>query len=146
VRQIPVCYVRGSAALELALLLPVLLTLCLVVSELGRALYEYKTVLKAVGHGARYLATQAPNTQILETKNLVVYGNTEGTGATLAAGLSLGLVETPTWTADASDPKLNLVTVSVRGYAFKPLFSSVFGVSLGGIVFNEIRASMRVAS
>ena len=81
----------GTAALELAIALPVLLLLLLVTAEVGRLLSQYDTLTKSVRNGARYLASNAlggttgvvvisPQVQT-QTQNLVVTGNINGSGA-----------------------------------------------------------------
>ena len=136
---------RGTAAIELALMMPILLLLTLVTTEFGRAIIEYNTVVKSVRSAARYLATRTPNTKTPEAKNLVVFGNTAGTGPTLAPGLSLSLVANPVWQMLGSNPTTSVVTLTVQGYRFNSLFTSVFGVSFGNVTFGDISASMRSA-
>jgi len=136
---------RGTAAIELALLLPILLLLTLVTTEFGRAILEYNTVVKSVRNATRYLATRTPNTKTPEAKNLVVFGNTTGTGPALAPGLSLALVANPVWQMVGSNPTTNVVTLTVQAYPFNSLFASVFGVSFGSVIFGDISASMRSA-
>lgn len=84
---------RGLAAVEAAIVLPLLLLLFIGTAELGRALMHYDTLAKGVRDGARYLATNAIDdftstidvSATVETaaKNLARYGNTTGTGDTL---------------------------------------------------------------
>ena len=134
---------RGVAIVEFALVLPMLILLMYIVIELGRALMEYNTVAKSVRDAGRYLSIQLPNTKLTEAKNLVVYGNTAGTGSPLVTGLSTGLVPDPTWQPAGTDPIITTVTVQVSGYAFTPMVPSVFGMSLGPYTFAPIRATMR---
>jgi Flp pilus assembly protein TadG len=126
-------------------MMPILLLLTLVTTEFGRAIIEYNTVVKSVRSAARYLATRTPNTKTPEAKNLVVFGNTAGTGPTLAPGLSLALVANPVWQMLGSNPTTSVVTLTVQGYRFNSLFTSVFGVSFGNVTFGDISASMRGA-
>jgi Flp pilus assembly protein TadG len=126
-------------------MMPILLLLTLVTTEFGRAIIEYNTVVKSVRSAARYLATRTPNTKTPEAKNLVVFGNTAGTGPTLAPGLSLALVANPVWQMLGSNPTTSVVTLTVQGYRFNSLFTSVFGVSFGNVTFGDISASMRSA-
>ena len=88
---------KGTAAIELALMMPILLLLTLVTTEFGRAIIEYNTVVKSVRNATRYLATRTTNTKTPEAKNLVVFGNTAGTGPALAPGLSIAKVANPVW-------------------------------------------------
>jgi hypothetical protein len=136
---------KGTAAIELALMMPILLLLTLVTTEFGRAIIEYNTVVKSVRNATRYLAARTPNTKTPEAKNLVVFGNTIGTGPALAPGLSLALVANPVWQMLGSNPTTNMVTLTVQGYPFNSLFTSVFGVSFGNVTFGDISASMRSA-
>ncbi len=92
---------QGMAIVEITLVLPLLLLLLLAVSEVGRILYQYNTLTQAQRDGARYLAMEAikGSTGVIEldyatgenadlTRNLIVYGNTAGTGVPLLEGLS----------------------------------------------------------
>jgi TadE-like protein len=88
---------RGIAMTEFAIVLPVLLLLLFGITELGRALVRYNTLTKAVQDGARYAAAYAllgttgavnVDAQLLTaTRNVVVYGNTAGTGQAALQGL-----------------------------------------------------------
>lgn len=49
---------RGVAAVELALILPVMLILVFGITELGRALYQYNGLVKATRGAVRYLSQQ----------------------------------------------------------------------------------------
>jgi Flp pilus assembly protein TadG len=133
----------GVAIVELALMLPLLLLLTFTVTEFGRALYEYNTLTKAVRDAARYLSVQTPGTHMTEARNLIVYGNTAGTGTPLARGLSTSNVPDPTWQTEGTLPVINTVKVTVTGYVFESLFPSVFGINFGTIAYNDITASMR---
>lgn len=87
---------------EFAAVLPLILVLILGVTEMGRAMVQYNTLTKAVRDGARYAAAYALlgstgtvniNTQLqTEVRNLVVYGNTGGTGSPMLIGLVPGQV------------------------------------------------------
>jgi Flp pilus assembly protein TadG len=83
----------GTAAVELAIALPVLLLLLVASAEVGRLLSQYDTLTKSVRNGARYLASNAlggttgvvlitPQVQT-QTQNLVVTGNINGSGTAL---------------------------------------------------------------
>jgi Flp pilus assembly protein TadG len=139
---------NGVALVEFAFTLPLLLLLTLITTEFGRAMYQYNTIVKGLRDAVRYLSVQTPNTKITEAKNLVVFGNTAGTGSALVPGLTVAVVASPTWQITGSNPLMNTVTITVTGYKFRPLLSSVFGVSLGAdgngdITFGDISASMR---
>lgn len=134
---------KGTALVEFALVLPLLLILTLITTEFGRAMYQYNTLTKSVGDAVRYLSTQTPGSHTAEARNLIVYGNVAGTGRPKAPGLSLGNVPVPTWQTTGTNPVINTVTVQVTGYTFRPLIPSVFSISLGTIAFTPISATMR---
>jgi Flp pilus assembly protein TadG len=134
---------KGVAVVEFALLLPTLLLLIYIVTELGRAVMQYNTVAKSVRDASRYLSIQLQNTKLTEAKNLVVYGNTSGTGSPLAPGLSTSNVSDPTWQSAGADPVITTVTVQVTGYTFVPMMGSVFGIAIGPYTYSTISATMR---
>jgi Flp pilus assembly protein TadG len=93
---------RGLAATEFALVLPVLLLLMLATVEVGRAFVQFATLSHAVRNSVRHVAERAllgttgvvALTSVLQTeaRNLVVYGNTAGSGAPVVPGLTTGQV------------------------------------------------------
>ena len=141
---------RGVALVELALVIPFLLLLTFLTTEFGRAMHEYNAVAKSTRDAVRYLSFQTPGTHIAEARNLIVYGNTAGTGTPLAPGLSLASVPAAsccTWQTTGSNPVVNTVTVRVSSYTFRSMFPNVMGLAFGnangGIVFGDITATMR---
>ncbi|WP_322272953.1 TadE/TadG family type IV pilus assembly protein [Hydrogenophaga sp.] len=49
---------RGAAAVEMAIIIVPMVTLCFGITELGRALYQYNGLVKATRGAARYLSQQ----------------------------------------------------------------------------------------
>ena len=137
--------VRGVALVEFTLVLPLLLLLSFITTEFGRALYEYNTVVKSVRNAVRFLSVQTPETLTTEARNMVVYGNTAGTGQPLALGLTLANVPTPVWQSAGVDPVLGTVTVRVSGYSFTPLFTGTLGLPMSSLTYSDISATMRAA-
>jgi len=136
-------------------MVPVLLVLAVATTEIGRALYEYNTVAKAVRNAARYMSMQDPvdvNARAT-ARNLVVYGrpdaDADGDVAPLAVNLSLANIPDGniTWQTTGTNPTMSVVTVRATNYVFRPLIERMFGLELGGanggITFPDIRASMR---
>lgn len=90
---------RGVATIEFAICAPLLLLLMLATAEVGRLLFQYNTLAKTVRDGVRYAATNASvgTTRVVnispavrtETRNLVVTGNTGGTGSAVLPGLTV---------------------------------------------------------
>jgi Flp pilus assembly protein TadG len=140
---------RGVAAVEFAILLPLLLLIVFGITEFGRALYYYNTIVKATRDAARYYAAQQPGMPPLkeaEIKNLAVYGNTAGTGSPLAPNLATGMVTLCDWmscpaTNKVTTPAVNLVTVTITGYTFQ-YFVPFFTADLSSIVFDDISTTM----
>ena len=90
-------YQRGIAVIEFALVLPVLMLLLLATAEFGRAFYQYNTLTKSIRDGARYLSDNSLNgAGVIEldgatstaVKNLIVFGNSAGSGTALLDGFS----------------------------------------------------------
>jgi Flp pilus assembly protein TadG len=86
----------GLAVVEFAIILPFIVLVALAVTELGRGLYQYNTLTKAVRDGSRYLADVAYDTlgtvdiapHVTDVQNLVVYGDIDGGSTPLLPGLS----------------------------------------------------------
>lgn len=129
----------GIAAVELTIVLPVFLLLIFAVAEIGRFVYQYNALTKAVRDASRYLDIYATPgisdvidiTPALETEvdNLVFYGSTLNSGNELLPGLS-----SSTTTISVSG---QLITLSVN-YTFQPMFANAipnFGQG-GGIGLN----------
>jgi Flp pilus assembly protein TadG len=123
---------RGLAAVEFAILLPLVLLIMLATAELGRALYQYNTLTKAVRDGARYLSSVAiiggtgviglDADKVADTRNLVIYGNTGGTGTPLLPGLAPGQI-----TVTVPDP----LQVQVQAaYPYQSIFATLPGFGL----------------
>jgi Flp pilus assembly protein TadG len=134
---------RGVALIEFALVLPFLLILSLMTTELGRAVYRYNSTAKVVRDAVRYLSMQTPGTHIAESRNLIVYGNIAGTGSPLDPALTAANVSAPTWQTAGSGPLINTVTVRVSGYQFRPMIANMFGTSFATLTFSDISATMR---
>ena len=91
---------RGIALVETAICLPLLLFLLLAAGEVTNAFLQHNTLTKAVRDGARYAAGVATHGSIFgltanelsDTKNLVVYGNSAGTGTPVLPNLTVAAV------------------------------------------------------
>ncbi len=135
---------RGTAILELALVLPVLLVMTFIVTEFGRAIYQYNTITKSVRDATRYLTMQTPNTHVTEAQNLVVYGAIAAGTTALAPGLATSMVSANWPTSPVgTNPPINTVTVTVSGYAFHSVLLSAFGLPFGNVTYSDITATMR---
>lgn len=122
----------GVATVEFAITLPLLMLLVLATAEVGRALFQYNTLTKALRDSARYVAGARPGStgvfsltdQIRDSaQRLVVYGNAAGTGSTLLPGLAPADVT-------VADSGPGYITVSAV-YNFTPMLGpelQTFGV------------------
>jgi len=125
---------RGVQLVELAIVLPLFMILFAATAEFGRYFYEYTTLSKAARVGARYLVTQKVDcVQADLARNLVVYGNTAGTGSPILPGLLTSNVSiTPNDLACAGTPQgvPPSITVTISGFKHQSLFN------LGGLLNN----------
>jgi Flp pilus assembly protein TadG len=112
---------RGIQLVELAIVIPIFVLLFGATAEFGRYFYEYTTLAKASRAGARYLATAAVNNaEDTVAKNIVVYGNTAGTGSPLMAGLTTGNVVI---TRQGGVPVLpQTVKIQITNFKHEPIF------------------------
>jgi Flp pilus assembly protein TadG len=117
---------RGIQLVELAIVLPVLMLLFGATAEFGRFFYEYTTLAKAARVGTRYLSTAGmASTVDQNAKNLVVYGNTTGTGTPIISGLStnnIQIVRKDSTGAVQTTGVPRTVTVAVTGFKYEPMF------------------------
>ncbi len=84
----------GQAAVEVALIVPLAMTLLFGVYQLARVFYVYHTLQKAVRGGAGLLARtggvnycDASDPNITAVKNFIVFGNLQGGVAPIVTGL-----------------------------------------------------------
>jgi Flp pilus assembly protein TadG len=123
---------RGLATIEFAICAPLLLLLMFATAEIGRLLYQYNTLTKAVRDGARFAVGQFNgSTRVIiitpevraQTRNLVVSGNVAGSGSPLLPGLAVDDVRV---TNDAN----GFVSVSAD-FTFTPVLTSLPTFGLG---------------
>ena len=127
---------RGIQLAELAIVVPILVILLGATAEFGRYFYEYTTLAKAARIGTRYLVTAKVNcAEATNAKNLVVFGNTAGTGSPIIDGLTTANVSvTPNDIACSGGTPPGVpptITVSITGFQHQPLFN------LGALMNNS---------
>jgi Flp pilus assembly protein TadG len=132
---------QGLAMVEFTLCAPLLLLLLYAIAEFGNMLYEYALLADAARNADRYLAAKAytDNTGVVNigtatspAQNLVVYGNTGGTGSPLLPGLAVGQVTVAT---QADGTGATDVTVSVA-YPYQSLFGGSIPKFVSGGTVN----------
>jgi hypothetical protein len=115
---------QGVQLLELAIVLPIMLLLFAGLAEFGRYFYEYSTLAKGARVGARYLAAKSASSTTKDwegnAKNLVVFGNTAGTGAAILPGLGVDNVDVQYIGGTAGVPER--VKVSIVNFPHESLF------------------------
>ena len=130
---------RGVAAVEFGILIIPLTLMLFGLTEYGRAIYQYNTLVKATRDATRYLSTVAPGNGLTQARCLARHGNTACSGPVLVPGLEEG--EAVVDICDASVPAcaathalvptgsgaVNLVTVTISGFEFKSLINFPMG-------------------
>lgn len=112
---------RGVQLAELAIILPLFLILFAATAEFGRFFYEYSTLAKATRSGARYLASaEVSSDEDLKAKNIVVYGNPEGTGSPVIKGLKATNIDIIRTGGTSTLP--TTVKVQIKDYKYQPIF------------------------
>lgn len=140
---------RGVAAVELAIVSTLLILLLAGGSELGRAIFQYNTVVKGARAAVRYLSlsTAGNAAAITAAKCLAVRGTTDCTGTALVPGLTTGMVSV----CDAANcaathfaqltgtGSVDLVTVTITGLQFQSLLPGL----IPSFNFEPVTATMR---
>lgn len=123
---------QGVQLLELAIVLPIMLLLFAGLAEFGRYFYEYTTLAKGARIGARYLASKSVTSTTTDwkanAKNMVVFGNTAGTGDPILPGMSVANVDVQYLGGTTGVPER--IKVSIVDYQHESLFD------LGGFLRN----------
>lgn len=151
---------RGVAAVEFGILIIPLTLMLFGLTEYGRAIYQYNTLVKATRDATRYLSTVAPGSDLTQARCLARHGNTACSGPLLAPNLTAGMVVICDATNCAATHALvstgsgavNLVTVTISGYQFQSVINfPMAGLHIGAgdsnnfITFGDISNTMRQA-
>ena len=140
---------RGLALVETALTLPFLLFVMLAASEFTFAFVQHTTLTKAVRDGVRYAAEEAIDGTLTfdltaaiqnDTRRLVVYGNTAGTGTPAAVGLTVDDVT-------VTDIGNNIIEVSLT-YPYTGILGTVlptfgYGPNISTLFTMDATVAMR---
>src|SRR6185369_8255111 len=126
---------RGGALAELAILVPFLVVMLAVVTELGRLFQTYTALSKSTRAAARYLSNNAYDTDHIDkAKNVAVCGQINCTDLDpVVPGLETANIsvepDAEFKAGGAGNPKT--VTISIQDYSFQPIFN------LGALVGNN---------
>lgn len=127
---------RGLAIVEFAITMPLVLLLLAATADLGRALYQYTALNKAVQDGARYLSEKGylvansivvDSTDLTLAKSVTVFGTPTGSTTPVLPGFAVGNVTT----------SIVAGTQFVRvqaAYQFAPLFTAFAFLGSGDTV------------
>ena len=138
----------GLAVVEFAIVLPFVVLMALAVTELGRGLYQYNTLTKAVRDGVRYLSDVAIDTvgtvditpHVTDVQNLVVYGDVDGGSTPLLPGLTTGNVTVTAVAVTLPSGGITTNHVEVAAdFNFVPLFPALS--ALGDAMIPTMKAS-----
>lgn len=140
----------GTAMVELAILLPLILMIIFGITELGRALYQQNTLTKTVGSTARMLSRAYEAIDITnnctpgtawsaatqDAENLLKYGDVDGGSGLLLENIEL--VSITIASKNLSDFSKSLCTITVSA---KADFQPIIGDTLFGFPSFELNAS-----
>lgn len=146
---------RGVAAVEFGFLIIPLTLMLFGLTEYGRAIYQYNTLVKATRDATRYLSTVDKGQGWTQARCLATRGDLTCSAPLLAPGLTSGMVQIcdasncPTHAlVSTGSGAVNLVTVTISGYQFQSLINfPLAGLSIGApdITFGDISNTMRQA-
>ena len=141
---------RGAVSVEMAFLLIPLIIMAFGVAEFGRAIFEYNTLAKSTRDSVRMISQLDPSPtnltypfSIQEAKCLAVHGTIDCSGPKLLTELTTDMVQIVS--APDAATGINMVTVTITGYAFKFVYNPLifFGDGATDIPFANIHATMR---
>src|SRR2546425_3835741 len=120
---------RGNAILDFAVATGILLPALVGTFQFGYTFFIYNNLDTAVRGGARYASMQSydsgtstPSTAFATAvKNMVVYGNSAGTGDPVAPGLAVSNVQVSAIMKGAIPTS---ITVQITGYKVDAVFTS----------------------
>ena len=122
---------RGAAAVEFALVLPILVVLAFGIIDFGRLLYTYNNLTSAVREGARFAAVQTKEDVV---KTAAIQGRVSdyiaAFGGTPVANSQIQV------TYDAAPPATRFITVRINAYEFEPITPIAGLIGLGDITMS----------
>lgn len=151
-------HMKGTAAVELALVSIPLVFITLAAIDYARAMFVYDQLDKAVRDGARYLSFFDPNDPqnypVQVAKNRMRYGSVSGSGPTIVPDLDFSMISVCDSVTSTDCPgetfadvpaggsgTINLVKVTISGYQFTPIFPGVSRLTT--ITLDPISVTMR---
>lgn len=136
----------GVVAVEFAIVLIPMVLIVFGITELGRAFYQYNTLVKATRDAARYKSATNQGEKEAEAKCLAVTGNDSCSGTPLVEGLNTNMVTISYATAvPTGSGSINLVKVAINdpNATEKFKFVSLASFVIPDITFGPISTVMR---
>jgi len=140
---------QGVALVETAICLPLLLFVMLAAAEITYAFLQHNTLTKAVRDGARHAAGLAINHSlrrfvltpaiVSDTKSLVVFGDTSGTGTAVLPNFTLGDVTVTDVGGDIVEVRATYAYTGILG----PVLPA-FGLGSDLSLLYNLEASIRM--
>ena len=131
---------RGVAAIEFAILVVPLLIMAFGMTELGRVVYYYNSMVSSTRAAARYLGTEPEGSGEEAARCIAVHGDPGCQGAVLIPGLTTDMVHISTQTGvDTGTGTIDLVRVTIEGFPFHSLVPMV----VADMTFGAIGCTMR---
>jgi len=133
---------RGSTLVEFSIGVTVFATVMFAVLEFGRALWVHNALSDAARRGARYAAMHSTG-DVNQVKNIVVYGNSAGSGEVMLQNLSASNVDVTynnfgmnagTVTVKITDYQLQLVIPFVGTRITMPNYSTTITAECAGFI------------
>ncbi|MBX3277161.1 MAG: pilus assembly protein [Acidobacteria bacterium] len=116
---------RGSTLLEFSISSIVFLTSLFAMLDFGRLLWAHNALADAARRGARHAVSNSVSSTT-PIKNIVVYGNVDGTGTPLLPGLTANHVMVE---YNGIGLGRGTATVSINGYQFS-FVTTLFGLTM----------------
>lgn len=121
---------RGTAVIEFAIIVPVLMVLVLAIIDFGRMMAVSGSLAAAVRDGARYAATSANPSDPTQQSNVKarVIGSFQAFGGTALTTSNITV---------SQDITNGVVTVAVSGYTYTPLTPVMRMIGAGTLTFTR---------
>lgn len=141
----------GVAAVEFALLVPIILTSAALIIELGRGLAQASAVEKGLRGGAMLAARSSwplvDATELSNIKNMVMTGTVDGSGSPLVDGwVDTSTVTITTSTTTISGEDINIVSITAEAPFNELLPGITTFIGLSNIIVRTTHAQVYIGN
>lgn len=142
---------RGAAAVEFALLVPIILVTAAVIIELGRGLAQASAVEKGLRGGAMLAARSSwplvDSTELSNIRNMVMTGTVDGSGAPLVDGwVDTSTVTIVPSTTTINGEEINVVTITAQAPFNELLPGITTFIGLSNIIVRSTHAQVYIGN